>query len=629
MDAIHRTLSNARDRLLAERDPGGPWRGELASSALSTATALCALTLARRELGVAALPGRNLDDLIAGARGWLARHQNEDGGWGDTADSSSNISTTTLCWAALAVSAHAGDDAGPLERAAAWLERDIGELTADAIADTICARYGLDRTFSVPILTMCALAGRFGAGRDAWKDIPALPFELGALPRRWFNRLGLPVVSYALPALIAVGNVQHHQNPSWNPVVRFIRARARCRTMRVLADIQPESGGFLEAAPLTSFVAMSLIGSGCAVHPVTRSCLAFLADTVRVDGSWPIDTNLTTWVTTLSVKALARDGALDTHLAAGERAELRAWIAGQQGREPHPYTLAAPGGWAWTDLSGGVPDGDDTPGALLALHALAEKDAQGAVTDAALVAQATAGVRWLQGLQNKDGGIPTFCRGWGRLPFDKSCPDLTAHTLRAWLAWREALPEALRTATDTAAARALAFLLREQADDGCWTPLWFGNQAAPGQANPVYGTAVTLGVTELPDLAAFAPLRADWQTARARAVDWLITAQGADGGWGGAPGVSPSLEETALAVDALARAGSTAEGDACRTAIRRGCDWLVAATNEGTAFPPAPIGLYFAQLWYHEQLYPLIFTVSALAAALPVLTDEKTAPSAP
>ena len=36
----------------------------------------------------------------------------------------------------------------------------------------------------------------------------------------------------------------------------------------------------------------------------------------------------------------------------------------------HPYTGAAPGGWAWTDLPGGVPDADDTPGALLALVAL-------------------------------------------------------------------------------------------------------------------------------------------------------------------------------------------------------------------------------------------------------------------
>ena len=68
-----------------------------------------------------------------------------------------------------------------------------------AIADAITTAYGDDRTFSVPILTMCALSGAFGNGEDAWSPIPALPFELAALPQGLFHRLGLPVVSYALP----------------------------------------------------------------------------------------------------------------------------------------------------------------------------------------------------------------------------------------------------------------------------------------------------------------------------------------------------------------------------------------------------------------------------------------------
>ena len=32
------------------------------------------------------------------------------------------------------------------------------------------------------------------------------------------------------------------------------------------------------------------------------------------------------------------------------------WILKQQYKERHPYTGADPGGWAWTDLPGGVPD---------------------------------------------------------------------------------------------------------------------------------------------------------------------------------------------------------------------------------------------------------------------------------
>ena len=33
----------------------------------------------------------------------------------------------------------------------------------------------------------------------------------------------------------------------------------------------------------------------------------------------------------------------------------------------------------------------------------------------------------------------------------------------------------------------------------------------------------------------------------------------------------------------------------------------------GASPPPAPIGLYFAKLWYYEKLYPLIFAAGGLA----------------
>src|SRR4030095_5706366 len=131
----------------------------------------------------------------------------------------------------------------------------------------------------------------------------------------------------------------------------------------------------------------------------------------------------------------------------------------------HPYTHAAPGGWAWTDLPGGVPDADDTSGALLALKTLpCEGDAR---------QHAHAGIRWLLDLQNRDGGIPTFCRGWGALPFDRSSADLTAHTLRAWTAWQPHLSAVLKQRLERSIPRALAFLKQAQRDDGSWVPLWF------------------------------------------------------------------------------------------------------------------------------------------------------------
>ena len=52
-----------------------------------------------------------------------------------------------------------------------------------------------------------------------------------------------------------------------------------------------------------------------------------------------------------------------------------------------------------------------------------------------------------------------------------------------------------------------------------------------------------------------------------------------------------------------------------RAAIQHGAAWLVEHTAGGTRFDPSPIGFYFAKLWYYEKLYPIIFTVSALAKA--------------
>jgi squalene-hopene/tetraprenyl-beta-curcumene cyclase len=110
----------------------------------------------------------------------------------------------------------------------------------------------------------------------------------------------------------------------------------------------------------------------------------------------------------------------------------------------------------------------------------------------------------------------------------------------------------------------------------------------PDEENLTYGTANV--VRALPA----SPMRD-------AGIRWLLSAQNDDGSWGGGVHTPPSIEETALAVTAL-------DGEPAK----RGAEWLVRATDAGRVFPPAPIGFYFAKLWYYEKLYPLIFTVSAL-----------------
>lgn len=527
-------LATARSALLA-RGMDGHWRGRLSSSALATALAVQALHLSG-------------DDAAAVQRGrrWLETHANRDGGWGDTTASPSNLPTTLLTHAALSCS---GGSAA-IATAETWLPPCATRMAA------VAALYGADRTFAAPIHMACALAGT-----TTWDGIPGLPCELAAVPRSWWGALRLQVVSYALPALIAVGLCIHQHHPARN----LLRRMLRNRLLRLLAAIQPSSGGYLEAVPLTAFVAMALLPVVGAGHPVAERCRGFLRRSQRADGSWAIDSDLACWLTSSAITALGPEG--DTAVA-------RAWLAARQTTAPHPYTGAAAGAWAWTDLPGGVPDADDTAGAVLALAG-----------DPQHAAAVQRGVRWLLRLQNGDGGWPTFCRGWGRLPFDQSAPDLTAHVLRALHAAGSDATPAVR--------RGLAYLARTQRADGAWLPLWFGDQRAPDRANPVLGTARVLRALEL------------WEPdgeLRRQGVAYLTLVQNADGGWGGAAGIVSSVETTALAVAALVDGPAAA----------RGADWLAAAVADGRWTAAEPIGLYFAQLWYDEPLYPMLWTVEAL-----------------
>jgi squalene-hopene/tetraprenyl-beta-curcumene cyclase len=360
-------------------------------------------------------------------------------------------------------------------------------------------------------------------------------------------------------------------------------------------------------------------------------------DSVRPDGSWPIDTNLATWTTTLAINALAG--------ASEDVAELGGldWLLSCQHRHVHPFTGAAPSGWGWTDLSGAVPDADDTSGTLLALMVLLRSGGQ--VNRQRIEEAALAGVDWLLAVQNADGGWPTFCRGWGRLGFDRSGTDLTAHAIRALHAWQHWFPD---RDIDRAIRDGLDYLAGTQRPDGSWRPLWFGNQYHAEEENPVYGTARVL--------LAYRDLGLIESEPAQRGLGWLAAHADAGGGWGAGGGrkaedsqlsvascqlqrttdngprttdnvqrttgdkslIPPqsSVEETALAVEALLAEGGGRKAEGGKTALEDGIHWLLEAIAAGRHREPAPIGLYFAKLWYYEKVYPLAFAVAALGRAL-------------
>ncbi len=598
---------------LAAECENGHWTGELAASAISTATTVSAWVLLLKSgkihdetllaEGRAALPR---------AKKYLLETQNPDGGWGDTDRSYSNIAATMLATAALKLYAESladtvADTAMEPENPGihAALEKTREYLDAAGNVAGVRKRYGADKTFAVPILTNAALAGMV-----PWREVSPLPFECACIPHRFLGMIRLPVVSYAIPALVAIGQAVFYHRKSWNPFTRTLRKLCVRRSLRVLREKQPESGGFLEAAPLTAFVVMSLASIPRAEAipeevAVLESGARFLLASMRQDGSVPIDTNLATWLTSLSISALAEG---ENSAENGEKNALAAvdfeWLLDCQHRRIHPFTHAEPGGWGWTDLSGAVPDADDTPAAMLALHTLLREKRISAPADIQrTVAAVKMAAGWLLDLQNADGGIPTFCRGWGALPFDRSGTDLTAHAIRAWHRWIPFLEAdaALAARIPHAISRGLHYIRRQQQPDGEWVPLWFGDQDHSEEENPVYGTARVLMMWH--ELGRGRDESAQW------ALAWLKAAQNADGSWGyGEKSGKTHVEQTALATEIMLLYGETQHAE-------KGLHRLTAWVESGEYRQAAPIGFYFAKLWYYERLYPLIFTAKTLGMA--------------
>lgn len=615
-------LSSALDRvrreLYAARTVDGHWEGQLSASALSTATAISTFSfyLADPESDPSVFPAIS-PQVKQGIR-WLVRNQNPDGGWGDTGLNYSNISTTMLVVAALHAANRAEEFDAQIQAAQRYIELQGG-------IEGLKKRYGRDKTFAVPILANCAMAGIVD-----WKMVSALPFEAACVPQRFYNWMQMPVVSYAIPALVAIGQAKFILDPPWDPVRRTIRRLSISRSLRVLEKMQPASGGYLEAVPLTSFVSMALIKSHRASHAVVQNGIRFLLDSFRSEsaseGSWPIDTNLATWNTTLSINALAntparfqaelkqRAGSSSPVLASAESANDQPWQACLewllkcQNTSVHPFTGAAPGGWGWSDLSGAVPDADDTPGALLALKNLDSLAPLSPEQRSEIRSSVRMGIGWLVKLQNRDQGWPTFCRGWGKLPFDRSGTDITAHVIRGLLAWKDEIDSPKIAAAIESGFR---YLEKNQQKDGSWLPLWFGNQDLPDDINPCYGTAKVLLAYR--DANSFDTSPAKF------GLRWLRERQNVDGGWGGGCSLqrptdqlgSSSVEETALCTEVLLDRPDSESQDAAR----RGVEWLITATELEQIDEPWPIGFYFAKLWYFEKLYPLMFATSALSRA--------------
>ncbi len=560
----------------------------------------------------------------------VRRKQNPDGSWSAYEGGPGDLSVSIQCYWSLKLAGAAQDDPC-LQKARAFILGAGGIGKANLITKV-----------------WLALFGQFD-----WRDTPSIPPELILLPNGAYINLyefaswsrativALSVLLTLRPVFQAPGQVsleelyveppgrrryppgQAERALSWAGVFLGLdrlfkfyerlpfkpgRQWALRRMEQWIVDRQEADGswGGIMLPWIYSLAALKALGYPQS-HPVIQRGLAGLEGFIIEDDECLLLQPATSpvWDTAWGVLALREAGLGADHPDLRRAAR---WLLQQEVRTggdwqvKNPHT--EPGCWAFEFENDCYPDVDDT---AVVARALARVTLP-AESEGEKWAAIGRGLRWVISMQCRDGGFAAFDRDCNRrilahvpfadfmTPLDPTCADVTAHVV-------ELLAE--RAPDAPALQRALDYFWRSQEPDGAWYGRW--------GVNYIYGTGLTLG--SLRTLAARRHV-----VAVGRAVQWLLSRQNADGGWGESceTYADPTLRgrgastvsQTAWALIGLLGAG---EGDS--PAVRRGVDYLLRAQQaDGSWRESLYTGTGFPRAFYlHYELYPVYFSLIALA----------------
>lgn len=310
------------------------------------------------------------------------------------------------------------------------------------------------------------------------------------------------------------------------------------------------------------------------------------------------------WDTALVMRSLVDSGLAPDHPALTRGGE---WLLSKQILDYGDWFFknkrGKPGGWAFEFENRFYPDVDDSAVVVMALHAVRlpnENLKQAAIARA---------VAWIASMQCRAGGWAAFDldndQDWlNYIPYgdlkamiDPNTADVTARVL-------EMIGRCKSPIDSQSFERALAYLNREQEQEGCWFGRW--------GVNYIYGTSSVLTALSL-----VAPQ--SHRLSIERGANWLISCQNQDGGWGETclsydrPELKgqgrSTASQTAWALIGL-MAADEVKGFA-KQAIQRGVSYLLETQRSdgtwdeaeftGTGFP----GHFYLKYHLYQQHFPL------------------------
>jgi squalene-hopene/tetraprenyl-beta-curcumene cyclase len=547
--------------------------------------------------------GEPVDSLLeAKIAHYLRRIQSADGGWPLFHAGASDVSASVKAYFALKM---IGDlvDAPHMVRARDWILARGGAANSNVFTRNLLALYD-----QVP-----------------WRAVPVMPVEIMLLPR-WFP-FHLDKVSYwartvLVPLMVlnalkprarnprGIGitelfttppeDVRHwpkgaHQTWPWAQVFggidrvlrlvepyfpRTVRARAIDKAVKFVTErLNGENGlGAIFPAMVNSLLMFDALSSSKRDEKV-GTARAAIENLLVIEGG---EAYCQPCVSPVWDTALAAHTLLEVGGANCERRALSClkWLRPSQvldtvGDWASNRPGIRPGGWAFQYANPHYPDLDDTAVVIMAMDRASARrpdETRGAFEDAIVRGQ-----EWIIGMQSGNGGWAAFDADneyyyLNQIPFsdhgallDPPTADVTARCV-AMLAQLGA-----KRGENKALDSAAAYLLSIQEKDGSWYGRW--------GMNYIYGTWSVLCALNVAGIdPAQRPVR--------KAVQWLVSIQNPDGGWGEG-GESYTLDyqghepaPSTASQTSWALLGLMAAGAVDHPSVERGVDHLLAGQGE-------------------------------------------------